>query len=123
MEKLSNEQVAELLTDASKTIREQSTEIQALRDKVAGMELRDRAVKIAAAMHEKGTQLDTPRDVLVAQLEKEAAAGRLDSIEKAVEMIGPDMWKQARAGSNPNPNSDAGGGAGSQFESYIIAGS
>jgi hypothetical protein len=120
MEKLSNEQVAELLSDASQTIREQNTELQALREKVAGMELKERAEKIASSLHEKGSRLDTPREELVAELEKEAAAGHLDAIEKAVELIGPDMWKHARAG---NPNSDAGGGTGSPFETYILAGS
>lgn len=122
MEKLSNEQVAELLTDASTTIRELGSENQVLRDKVAGMELKERAEKIASSLHDKGSRLDTPREVLVEELEKEAAAGRLDAIEKAVELIGPDMWKHARAANNPNINNDSGGGVGSSFETYILAG-
>ena len=121
MEKISNEQVVELLKDAASTVRSQDATIKTLSEKLASMELRERADKIASAMHDKGTRLDTPKEALIDELQKEAGAGRLDAIEAAVELIGPDMWKHARAANNPN--SDIGDGAGSKFETYLLGGS
>lgn len=119
MEKISNEQVVELLSDASSTIRNQATKIASLEEQLAQKELHERADKLAAAMHGKGLRIDIARDVLVEEIEKEAAAGRLETIEKAVEMVGPDMGKFARVN---NDNSDQGNGSsGSSFEQFILA--
>lgn len=118
MEKISNEQVVELLTDASSTIRKQASKINDLEEKLASKELHERAEKIASAMHAKGIRADESRAVLVEELEKEAAAGRLESIEKAIEMVGPDMGKFARV--NSDHTDQGNGSSGSSFEQFIL---
>jgi|SRR5580658_8585828 hypothetical protein len=118
MEKISNEQVVELLTDASSTIRKQASTIATLEEKLAAKELHERAEKLASAMHTKGLRIDTQRDNLVEEIEKEAAAGRLDTIEKAVEMVGPDMGKFARV--NTDHTDQGNGSSGSSFEQFIL---
>lgn len=119
MDKISSEQVFELLTDASSTIRDQAATISSLQEKLATKELHERADKVASAMHSKGLRLDTPRDELAADLEKEAAAGRLGEIERAVEMVGPDMGKFARVNDN-NTNDQGSASSGSAFEQFIL---
>lgn len=120
MEKLSNEKVAELLTDASQTIRKYAAENKALKEKLAEKELRERAEKVASEMHTKGVRLDVPREELVDQLQKEALAGRLGEIERAVEMIGPDMGKFAQVN---NTNDDQRNSpSSSELERYLVGG-
>jgi hypothetical protein len=119
MEKISSEQVVELLTDASSTIRTQAEKIASLEEKVAANELRERTTKVASAMHGKGLRLDTPREELQGELEKEAAAGRLGEIERAVEMVGPDMGKFARVNNNET-NDQGSASSGSAFEQFIL---
>lgn len=120
MEKLSNEQLATLFHDGATTIRKQASKIVDLEEKLASKELRERTEKIASSMHDKGVRTDVTRELLVDELEKEAAAGRLEAIEKAVEMIGPDMGKFAHA--SRNPNSDDQGNVSSDLERFIVGG-
>ena len=93
MNKISNAQVVELLSDAASTMRAQQAHIQELETKVANSELRDRAEKIAHQMHAKGLETDTSVDALATRLEK-AAASDLTAIERAVEIVGPDMGQK-----------------------------
>lgn len=118
MEKISNEQVVELLSDASSTIRKQASRIVSLEEKLAAKELHERAEKVASAMHGKGLRIDTARDTLTEELEKEAAAGRLGEIERAVELVGPDMGKFARV--NSDHTDQGNGSSGSSFEQFIL---
>ncbi len=121
MEKLSTEQVEGLLRDSATTIRKQAAENKALRDKLAAKELRERADKVASAMHGKGLNLDMSREALVESLEKEAAEGRLETIEKAVDLVGPDMGTKIGQAAHQRSNDESGNGS-SDFVNFIIGG-
>lgn len=121
MDKISNAQIAEVLSDASATLRAQQAHISDLEEKLASKERRDRVEKIASEMHRKGLELDVDATVLADRLEKTAEA-KLDSIEAAVDMVGPDMGtKIGRASHNPM-HDDAGVSSGSagDLERYIV---
>ncbi len=93
MNKISEQQVAELLTDAASTLRQQQTYIHELETKVAGIEHRDRVTKIAQQMHSKGLELDSSVESLVSRLEK-SASSELSTLERAVDLVGPDMGQK-----------------------------
>jgi hypothetical protein len=90
MDKISNAQIAEVLTDAASTLRTQQAHIHSLEEKLASLAQRDRAEKIASEMHRKGLELDVAVDELASRLEK-AGEEKLATIEQAVDMVGPDM--------------------------------
>ena len=120
MEKISNAQIAEVLTDASATLRSQQGIINELEEKLASRERRDRVEKLAQAMHGKGLELDTEAAALADRLEKVAS---LDAYEKAVELVGPDMG--AKLGQVNNLNNDEPGrsvSSSSDFERFIVGG-
>lgn len=116
MNKLSNQQRAEVLTDAAAALRSQHAEIQDLRMKLAASEQRDRVEKLAEKMHSKGLELDTPVEVLVDRLEKAASDNKLDTIEQAVEMVGPDMGTKIAQLTNEENRVSLGG---SDLERYL----
>ena len=118
---LEQTKVAQLVKDASATIRKQASAITVLEEKLANAEAREAALlqrmeaeKLAAEMHDKGIRTEVPFDALVDRLEKEAAAGKLEAIKEAVSMTGPDMMK----GAFINDQDSAGGGT-TDFERYI----
>ncbi|HEU4635660.1 MAG TPA: hypothetical protein VFS41_05735 [Edaphobacter sp.] len=119
MNKLSNAQIAEVLTDASATLRHQQVQIQDLQEKLAARERRDRAEKLASEMHRKGLELDVAQEALVDRLEKTAEAGKLDAVEHAVDLVGPDMGaKLAQIITNDTtPGSSSGG---SDLERFLV---
>lgn len=119
MEKISKEQQAEVLRDAAATIRKLASENKEKGDKIAAMELRERTVKVAASMHQKGINTDASQEDLVDHLEKAAKDGRLEVIEQAIDLVGPDMGaKIAQVRTD-----DAGTGSGSSdFERYLVGG-
>jgi soluble cytochrome b562 len=122
MDKISNAQIAEVLSDASATLRAQQAHISDLEEKLASKERRDRVEKLASEMHRKGLELDTDVETLADRLEKTASAGKLDAVEQAVDMVGPDMGaKIGRASHNPN-HDDAGDSSGSanDLERFIV---
>lgn len=118
MDKLSNEQIVELLSDGAQTIRKQASTIRDLEDKLAAKELTERAEKVASEMHSKSVRLDTPYDALVEELKKEASEGRLETIERAVQMVGPDMGKFASVSSNNDGQGNS--PLSSDFERFIV---
>ena len=122
MEKISTAQIAEVMRDAATTLRTQQAIIDEQAEKIASMERRDRVEKLASDMHRKGIGLDKGVDELADSLEKAAAAGKLESIEQAVDFVGPDMGEKiGQAGFNPNQ--DASGASGSSdFERFIVGG-
>jgi len=120
MNKLSNEQLSELYGDAAKTIRKLASRNKALEDTLAAKELHERAEKVASAMHDKNLRLDTPRETLIEELEKEASAGRLETIEKAVDMVGPDMGKFAQVDNRRDNNDQGNASSGSALEQFIL---
>ena len=114
MDKLSSKKVAQVLLDASTALRSVTSERDALAIKVAAMERREEARKLAFVMHDKGVRADTPFDELVQDLEKEAESGRFPVIQEAVELVGPNM------GLAQTLSDDVAGGGQSAFESYIL---
>ncbi len=119
MEKIANEKIAEVLRDAATVLRTKEAENKVLREKVADMELRDRATKLASSMHNKSLNLDVPREDLVEDLMKQASANPagLDVIEKAVDMVAPDMGAKLAQIRNDDAQGTAPGS--SDFERYI----
>jgi hypothetical protein len=91
MKKLSNAQKAQVLQDASFALRTMAAERDVALAKVAQMERRADAEKLAAEMHNKGLELDTEFGDLASGLEKAADEGRLPVIQQAVEMVAPNM--------------------------------
>ncbi len=120
MNKISNAQIAEVLTDASATLRAQQATINDLQDKLASRERRDRVEKLASEMHRKGLELDTTVDALADRLEKAAEAGKLDAVEHAVDLVGPDMGTKLAQLTNDNP--EMGSGGSTDLERYIVGG-
>ena len=119
MEKVSNQQFAEILTDASMTIRSLGSENAALRTKLAALELHERTEKIAEAMHSKGLELDTSVEDLTTRLKTASEQGKLEAIEQAVEYVGPDMGAKIAALQSDATGASAGS---SDFERFIVGG-
>lgn len=117
MEKLSNAQAAEVLSDAAAYIRAQGAQINELTEKLAARERRDRVEKLAVAMHAKGLELDTPVETLADRFEKTAAAGKLDAVEHAVDLVGPDMGTKLAQLTNDEPGVSS---ASSALEAFIV---
>ena len=116
--KISHAQISEVLADVPGTIRKLAEDNKELTAKVAAYELRERTSKLASAMHSKNIHTDVPFEDLVIQLEKQAAAGKLDVIEQAVEFTAPDMGsKLAQLTSD-----ERGTGSSSDLERFIVGG-
>lgn len=123
MNKISNEKVAECLRDAATLLRSQRATITELQTKLASRDTRDRVTKIAHEMHRKGLELDTSVEALADRLEKTAAEGKLDAVEQAVDLVGPDMGtKIGFASHNPTSGNSNGDGStsSSDLERFII---
>ncbi len=118
MDKISHAQIAEVLTDASATLRAQQAYIGELETKLASKEQRDRVEKLASEMHRKGLELDTSVSDLADRLEKAASANKLDAIEQAVDFVGPDMGQ--KLASITNDESGSSPAASSDLERFIV---
>lgn len=118
MEKISNAQIAEVMADAAATLRAQQATINDLQDKLASKERRERVEKLAGEMHRKGLELDTNVDALADRLEKAAEAGKLEAVEQAVDLVGPDMG--TKLASLTNDDSGMGSASSSDLERYIV---
>lgn len=110
MQKLSSTKVAEVLRQVGPTLRGLSEENQALKEKLAHYEKRDRVEKIASAMEAKNLNPEASFDEKVEQL---MAADDLGVVEKAVELSAPQI-KLAALSDDPGNPSDA--------ESMFVAG-
>jgi len=119
MKKLSNEQISQVLSEAPGVIRALVDENTTLRAKVAQMERREAAEKLAETMHNKGLELDVSYDDLADRLEKAAEQGKLETIREAVDMIGPDMGSKMASLSNNDGQHAA---MASEMERYIVGG-
>lgn len=117
MDKISNAQIAEVMTDAAATLRTQQATITDLQDKLASKERRDRVEKLAAEMHRKGFELDTKVDDLADRLEK-AASTELDVVEHAVDLVGPDMGQKLAQLTNDDAAPSA--AVSSDLERFIV---
>ena len=88
-----SEKVATVLRDAARALRQVTRERDVLAEKMAHVERRQEAIKVAEAMQAKGVNADRAHDDLVAELEKAAQEGRLGTIREAIELVGPDMTR------------------------------
>ncbi len=120
MEKLSQQEI-DVLKEVPATLNKLAAERDFYKDKAAAYERRDEAVKVAQAMHEKGINTDVEFSDLVGRLEKQAEAGKLDEISRAVEMVGPDMGQKIASLSEPG-SPGSGGGSVSDLERYVLGG-
>lgn len=118
MEKLSNDQISQVLHEAPGVIRSLVAENSMLRTKVAGMERHAAAEGLAEVMHSKGLELDKTAEELTERLEKAAEQGKFDTIREAVDMVGPDMGEKIGS----IGNNDASAATGSDFERFLVGG-
>jgi hypothetical protein len=91
IQKISSAEIAQVLNDGAHVLLAKNAECEALRQKVAMLERRREAEKLASSMHAKGIELDVSFRDLAAHLEKEAENGHLPEIQRAVEMLTPNM--------------------------------
>jgi two-component sensor histidine kinase len=119
MDKISNAQAAEVLMDAATALREQASTINDLEQKLASRDQRDRVMKLAHVMHDKGINADVDVNALADRLEKDAAAGKLDTIEAAVDFVGPDMGTKLASINHDEPGVSS---ASSALEQFIVGG-
>lgn len=115
MNKEAADKMAQVLRDAQGALVTMARERDKLASKCAAFERREEAIKVAAAMHEKGIRADEEFADLVEDLEKQASEGRLGEIARAVDMVGPDM----SFGRTTNHDEVAGVGA-SAFEGFLM---
>lgn len=115
MNKLSSTKLAAVLQDAGNAIRKLASERDAATTELASMKLRQNVEKIAHQMHNKGLNLDKSIDQLSVELEKQAEAGELPIIGRAVDMIAPNMGL-----STGSLSQDESKVAGTDFERYIL---
>lgn len=117
MDKLSAEQVHEVLNEVPGVIRglvERNTQLE---EKVAAYEMRGRVVKLAGEMHRKGLDLDVPIETLADRLEKSAQEGKIGEWEKAVALVAPDMGTKMASVTGDEQRSSLGS---SDFERFLV---
>lgn len=90
MDKVSAEQLGQVLKAVPDTIRKLASERDFWKKEAQQLLRRDEAEKLAHAMHEKGIEMDTPFEELVGRMEKAAEQGKLAEIERAVDWF-PNM--------------------------------
>jgi len=112
MNKISSQDASSLLKQAGAAIRALKTERDELLSKVASFEKKDRMVKIARDMEEKGLSSDLTFDQKVAVLEK---AANLDVTEEAIKIAAPQGRGFGSLSDQPT-NSVSG------FEHFIMTG-
>jgi len=108
-----------VLREGASTIRKQASYIEQLEEKLASVQRRDNAEKLAYAMHRKGIDTDVPVEQLAERLEKlaEQDSDRFKNYQDAVELIGPDMGTKIAQLDNSEERSAIGG---SDFERFIV---
>lgn len=116
MDKISNVQIASVLTDAALLLRSQAAHIHELEEKIAESGKKERVEKIASEMHRKGLELDVSAEELSDRLMKTAET-KLDTIEKAVDLVGPDMASKIGSVGNHERGDSSGS---NDFERFIL---
>lgn len=117
MKKLSHDKIAEVIADAAAALRKITAERDEALAKLAGIERRQEAEKVARAMQEKGLN-NGPIDQLISDLEKMAETGKLQDVKNAVELVGPDMAAKLATINNDIPRN----GGVSELETFILSG-
>lgn len=103
MNKLSSTKVAEVLSQVGPTLRAQQAEIQALQEKVAHFEKKERVEKIASQMEAKNLNPGTSYEEKVESL---MGSDDLNVVEKAIEYSAPQI-KLAALSDDPGNSHDA----------------
>lgn len=119
MDKVAYSQVAELLKVAHDTLPALAKERDLYREKCAQYERRERAEKVAEAMHRKGIETDTDLSTLADRLEKAAEAGKLDVVQQAVDFVSPDMGTKLAQLTNDESRIPLGS---TDLERYLVGG-
>ncbi len=88
MKKLASTKVAEVLSQVGPALRNLSAENQALKEKVAFYEKRERVEKLANIMESKNLDPDSTHDEKVEQL---MASDDLNVVEKAIDLSAPQI--------------------------------
>jgi hypothetical protein len=88
---------------------------EAAEAKLAAVQQRLEAEKLASEMHQKGLNTDLAYDELVLEIEKEASAGKLPVIKEAVKMAAPNMGTHIGS-----INHDEARGGNSDLERFIV---
>lgn len=117
MDKESSIKVARVLRDAQTALLTVTEERDKLAAENVQLKQRESCAKLASAMHQKGLEADRSPEELVSHLEKEAQAGHLDEISRAVDMVGPNMSFTKVASNNDVPG---GAGEGDALSSYLL---
>ena len=112
MNKISSEDAAATLAQVGPTLRALSAENEALQEKVAHYQKRDRAEKIASRMEDKQLDPDTSHAQKVDALMEQ---GDMDVVEKAVDLSAPQIKLAAISDHAGNPSD-----AKSAFEMGIL---
>jgi hypothetical protein len=114
MDKQSTIKMAQVIHDTRLALTSVTAERDKLAAENAAYKRREEATKVASVLHDKGIHRDVEFSDLVANLEKEAAAGHLGEIARAADMIGPNM-------TFGTPQSDAVVSGGSHaFEDFLV---
>jgi hypothetical protein len=120
MNKISSQQIQEVLAAVPETLRKLASERDYWRKEAQTRIHRDEAEKVAHAMHEKGID-DTPIDELVARLEKAASTGQLDKVAAAVDLVGPNMGQKI-AQLTGDDSTRVSSVSNNEFERFILGG-
>jgi len=91
MRKISSAELARVMNDGAVALVSVTQERDEALRKLAALECRMAAEKLASSMHEKGVELDVSHEELTTRLEKAAHDGSFQNIKDAVEMLTPNM--------------------------------
>lgn len=116
MEKLSAQEVSQLLNESAQALRKVASERDEYKARFESAERRQSAEKLASQMHDKGLELDTSAADLADRLEKAAENGKFDVYAQAVELVGPNMG--AKLGQLASDDSRQMGG--SDLETFLL---
>jgi hypothetical protein len=114
MERVSHTKIAHILKEAGEALVSVTAERDKLAEENALLKRRADCEKLASRMHARGLESDKEPEELVEHLEKEAAAGRFETIQTAVDLYGPNMSLGSTAKAH-----DAGGGT-DPLTSYLL---
>ena len=91
MKKISSQDANRLMLDAADALRKLAAERDVYKTKCAELEAHQAAEKLASRMHERGIHADVSHEALVERLEKMAGTPDYSVMEKAVDMVGPNL--------------------------------
>ena len=94
MDKESAANYSAVLADVPTALRSLAAERDHYMAKCAAMERHHEADKLAKVAHDKGVYLEHEHEELIEHFEKEAAAGKLPEIRRALDMVAPNMGQK-----------------------------